>query len=472
MEIEEWERISNSHSAVIIAPAGHGKTEMITEIVERTSGKSLLLTHTNAGVDALKKRMTKKGISSNKYKVETIASFCIRWCCAYYNSADINLSLSPYNKDEVKQYYDQYYIGARQLFHNTWAGNIIRITYSRIIVDEYQDCTVKHHEIFKELERYLPITVLGDPMQGIFGFDDPLVEWNNLGFSIIDIRTYPWRWKEINPNLGEYLSTVREQLLPILSGRKATVNLSNNPNVCVISPNDFNMYALLDDLQSYNSVIYITKWEKQQIDLCTRSGGLFQNDEKQECPELFKFAQRFDQYQGCELAKNVLQFIKECATNVTTDLKSYYERLKNNSSDFSRITKHKDIGQLIEKVCLSSTLTDVYNLIYSFKDNKSFKIYRKELYHEMLRSIKYAKEHNDTVFNSANHIRKDANLQRRYTQFKYLSSRTLLSKGLEFDCVIIDMRDKLSGKEFYVAMTRAKKNCYKYNSKNDNKHYK
>ena len=462
MTIDEWERIKNSHSSAIIAPAGHGKTEMITEIVEKTSGKSLLLTHTNAGVDAINKRMAKKGISNEKYKVETIASFCIRWCSAYFNSSDINLNLSPYSQDknEVKQYYDQYYTGAKQLFQNAWAGNILKITYSRIVVDEYQDCTIKHHEIFKMLENYLPLTVLGDPMQGIFGFADSLVDWNNLGFPIIDIQTYPWRWKKTNPDLGRYLTTVRNQLLPNLSGRKCTIDLSYNPNVCVISPKSFNMYLLLDELKVFNSVIYVTKWENQQIDMCTRLGGLFQNDEKQECPELFKFAQKFDQYQECKLAISALLFIKECATNVTTDLKSYFERLKNNSSDFSRITKHQDIGQLIKKVCLSSSLTDVYNLIYSFKDNTSFKIYRKELYHEMLRSIRYAQEHDDTVFDSAYHVRKDVHLQRRYTQFKYLSSRTLLSKGLEFDCVIIDMKDKLSAKDFYVAMTRAMKKIY------------
>lgn len=60
MTIEEWNKIIDNHSSAIIAPAGHGKTEMITEIVERTSGKSLLLTHTNAGVDAINKRMAKK----------------------------------------------------------------------------------------------------------------------------------------------------------------------------------------------------------------------------------------------------------------------------------------------------------------------------------------------------------------------------------------------------------------------------
>lgn len=69
-------------------------------------------------------------------------------------------------------------------------------------------------------------------------------------------------------------------------------------------------------------------------------------------------------------------------------------------------------------------------------------------------------KHNLTIFDGANHIKKDAHLQKRYSQFKFLSTRTLLSKGLEFDCVIIDTKDKLSVKDFYVAMTRAKKKIF------------
>ena len=57
MTNEEWNNIKNSHTSAIKAPAGHCKTELLTEIVENTDGKSLLLTHTNAGVDAIKKRM-------------------------------------------------------------------------------------------------------------------------------------------------------------------------------------------------------------------------------------------------------------------------------------------------------------------------------------------------------------------------------------------------------------------------------
>lgn len=39
---------------MLIAPAGYGKTYTIAECVAMGDGKSLILTHTNAGVAALK----------------------------------------------------------------------------------------------------------------------------------------------------------------------------------------------------------------------------------------------------------------------------------------------------------------------------------------------------------------------------------------------------------------------------------
>lgn len=53
----ELDQIMRMPAAAIIAPAGHGKTEMISEMVKRTEGKQLLLTHTNAGVDAIERRL-------------------------------------------------------------------------------------------------------------------------------------------------------------------------------------------------------------------------------------------------------------------------------------------------------------------------------------------------------------------------------------------------------------------------------
>ena len=60
----ELDKIMQMSSAAIIAPAGHGKTEMIADIVKHADGKQLLLTHTNAGVDAIEKRLQKRKISN------------------------------------------------------------------------------------------------------------------------------------------------------------------------------------------------------------------------------------------------------------------------------------------------------------------------------------------------------------------------------------------------------------------------
>ena len=44
--------------------------------------------------------------------------------------------------------------------------------------------------------------------------------------------------------------------------------------------------------------------------------------------------------------------------------------------------------------------------------------------------------------------------------FKKLSSRAVLSKGLEFECVAINLEEQYTATEMYVAMTRAMKTIY------------
>ncbi len=458
----ELDTIFASPNAAIIAPAGHGKTEMIMDIVEHASGKQLLLTHTNAGVDAIEKRLKKRNISKNKYNVATIASFCIKWCVSYPKNACINTALSPLNGgNEARQYYDQLYTGARALFVHDWARSIISATYSGVIIDEYQDCTQDQHEIFLELSKFLPVRVLGDPMQGIFGFAGRLVDWSHLEFPLVKIETKPWRWQNANPWLGEYLSDIRKSLWPILSGNQCTVHIDNcDQGIQLINPQSFDGYKLLKELNLYSSVIYVTKWESQQKEICKKMPGIFQYDEKQDCNELFRYAMLFDEKSGNELAVAIVNFMIECATGVATALQSFRINLERGRSDFSRIKKYADFGPLLSAAAHERSPDKIADVLEWSRSQKEFKQYRLELLLEMVRSLRYATENRITVFKAANHIRKDAALQKRYTNFKFLSSRTLLSKGLEFDCVIIDMSEPLSAKDFYVAMTRAMKKIY------------
>ena len=448
-------------SAAIIAPAGHGKTEMIADIVECSTGKQLLLTHTNAGVDAIDKRLKKRRISAAKYTVTTIAAFCIKWCVSYDNTACFNKTLSPLNRGEAKAYYAQLYLGAKKIFETAWAGSVLKATYAGVVVDEYQDCIQAQHEIMLAMNRHLPIRVLGDPMQGIFSFAGSLVDWNKLEFPKVNVATQPWRWSKCNPELGRYLMTVRESLLPALTKQCCKVQIDpENKNVEVVSPANFTGYSHLKELSQFSSVVYIVQWPKQQLDFCARMPGIFQYDEKQDCDELFNYAKLFDSKNKSELALAVIRFAAECSTGIGKELKSYIDKLKINSFDFSRIKKNTDFRDIIEETAPDLTKETALKMLTWFSSNPAFKQYRTELLSEMIRSINYAIDHDMSIFDAANHIRKDLGLQKRYTGFKFLSSRTLLSKGLEFDCVIIDMTTPLSAKDFYVAMTRAMKKIY------------
>lgn len=458
----DLDKIIQMPSSAIIAPAGHGKTEMIADIVKHAEGKQLLLTHTNAGVDAIEKRLQKRKISKEKYTVTTIAAFCIKWCVSYDNTGNFDKTLSPLKgSNEAKAYYEQLYRSAKKIFATSWAGNVLKASYAGIIVDEYQDCIQVQHEIVLAMNKHLPVVVLGDPMQGIFSFAGDLVDWNALEFPIVDVETKPWRWNKSNPELGEYLMTVRNALLPILSKKNCSIQIdTKNKNVEVIAPANFTGYSHLKELSQFSSVVYITKWPQQQLKFCLQTPGIFQYDEKQDCDELFKYANLFDTTTGSDLALNVLKFVAGCLTGVGKELKSYIEKLKSNSFDFSRIKKHIEFRDILSETAPDLSKETILKMLIWFSSNKDFKQYRSELLSEMMRSIKYAIDHGISICDASNHIRKDIGLQRRYTGFKFLSSRTLLSKGLEFDCVIIDMTTPLSAKDFYVAMTRAMRKIY------------
>lgn len=456
-------------TSAIIAPAGHGKTEMIADIVSFSTGKQLLLTHTNAGVDALKKRLEKRNISQKRFCITTIAAFCVKWCASYSYTAVFDVTLSPLMGGKgAKKYYAKLYAGAKKIFETPWAGKILNASYTGIVVDEYQDCTQQQHEIILAMSQYLPVRVFGDPMQGIFSFAGKLVDWGNLEYPIVKVATEPWRWKKTNPALGNYLTSVREQLMPILSNQSCAIRIdSNNQNINIIDPNTFTGFSLLRELEQYSSVVYMAKWPKQQLSFCEKMPGIFQYDEKQDCDELFSYATLFDQNTGASLALAVIKFVSECSTKVNLELASYINRLKANSFDFSRIKKHIDFGKILEDTAPNISKKTILEILTWFLNNSVFKRYRTELLSEMKRSIEYAIDYDLSIFEAANHVRKDSSLQKRYTNFKFLSSRTLLSKGLEFDCVIIDMTTPLSAKDFYVAMTRAMKKIYIVSTSNE-----
>lgn len=67
----------------VVAAAGCGKTEQIARATKISSGRRLVLTHTNAGADALKARLDRLGVPRRQYRVDTIAGWSLRFSQAF-----------------------------------------------------------------------------------------------------------------------------------------------------------------------------------------------------------------------------------------------------------------------------------------------------------------------------------------------------------------------------------------------------
>src|SRR6266540_2521296 len=64
----------------ITAPAGCGKTQLIADALKRhvEAKPVLVLTHTNAGVVALRNRLDRANVPSNSYRLSTIDGWAMR----------------------------------------------------------------------------------------------------------------------------------------------------------------------------------------------------------------------------------------------------------------------------------------------------------------------------------------------------------------------------------------------------------
>jgi DNA helicase-2/ATP-dependent DNA helicase PcrA len=208
MSDEVYRAIANATSGFVESPAGCGKTEAIVRTVGTyCSGCQLILTHTHSGVDALRQRFREHNIPTGKYHIDTIAGWSWGWVRNYPSNADYQGSTEIAVWNEV-------YAAMSNLLQKNFVRKGVLNSYAGIIVDEYQDCTVSMHRLIADLKRLLPCRVLGDDLQGVFGFgDDPLIGWSDVRAEFVNnlgLLQIPHRWiKASNRVLGEWLMGTR-----------------------------------------------------------------------------------------------------------------------------------------------------------------------------------------------------------------------------------------------------------------------
>jgi hypothetical protein len=200
---------------LVVAPAGCGKTQLIADALARHAAAKpiLVLTHTNAGVVALRARLDRAGLPPARYRLMTLDGWALRLATMFPTRAQFPAKIP------ARPSYPRIREAAIRLLKDGHIADSIRASYARLFVDEYQDCSIRQHALIHYAAHYLPTSALGDPMQAIFGFstDDPLASWEEhvCGFfPKAGELNQPWRWINAqNEPLGQWLLDVRQKLM-------------------------------------------------------------------------------------------------------------------------------------------------------------------------------------------------------------------------------------------------------------------
>jgi hypothetical protein len=454
-----YKALAEAKVGYIISPAGCGKTEAIVQAIKKYCvGTQLILTHTHAGVAALKKRLKDNDVSRSLYHIETISGWALNWVRHYSQLSGFSGTLPIPKNDE----WSSLYKSAQSLLSRSFVQWVIGNSYSGIIVDEYQDCTASMHDLIKKLKKILPCRVLGDPLQGIFGFNEPLVEWNNVEKDFenqIGELVTPHRWINVNnETLGNWLINVRSDFQ-----KSIDPNYKLSPVICEnvdVKDKAKRLQALARQLQGSVCIIG-SKHGKGLVPLGSALINVgFTWVEPNDLPDLQKFLSNVFNANTVSLkAEAAIDFIKKSFTGLEKH-KDFVTKIL--SGNLKRKPIQENRQKLYEQYQFGYSPQLLLELI-GYLDLE--KIKRKK--HD---SIDYLKRvvgwHIDTGEDVIEIFTKE--IARRKIIGKNVPKRcigtTLLLKGLEFDHAVI-LYDQGDGgwknmNDIYVALTRGCKSVY------------
>lgn len=451
---------------LVEAHAGCGKTHTIATCVSLVQGRSLILTHTHAGVASIRAKLEKQGVDSSKYKVSTIDSYVQKYVLAFYMGNDI-----PQQNDS--SYYAFILAQAVQIFKTTPVRAIIKNSYTSLFVDEYQDCTKLQHKVIMQLAGILKIYLFGDSLQGIFNFsNNPTVSFDTdlpegflrHGF----ILKEPYRWKEVNENLGHDIEKIRNEL-----ELGKDIDLYQYPSIRFIKVNDRelarypknevhelitqNGELLFITPHSYNIEVRLGFASKYRM----RVSVLEANTER----DFFILAQSLD---AVVSNKQIISMTKVLETIFKSSIGEWIN-LQNGQIIRKRSLADQKYSRSVKEIH-SQLLND-----FSLNNLKCFliegsklprvKCYRKELFADLIKSLDLAMSERFSIYEAMCQVRNKKAVLGRTIKGRYIGT-TLLTKGLEFKTVVIlDAQDFKDPKNFYVAISRAQENLIIFSSK-------
>lgn len=441
---------------LVIAPAGCGKTHLITNALQacKEDKPILVLTHTNAGVVALRHRLTNLGVPRSSYRLMTIDGWAIRLASTFPDRAEYDGGANPKQPN-----YPRIRKAAARLLKSDHIGDVIMANYSRLLVDEYQDCSIIQHSIVFYAAQILPTCVLGDPMQAIFGFgDDQLAKWEDQVCKHFPIKAElntPWRWKNANnEELGLWLLDTRKKLI-----NRQSIDLTTAPKSVKwieLSGADNNHRALVSAARCTHKtkdetslVIGDSMSAPSRYRIAKNVPGIV-TVEPVDLKDFTEYAKNLDLSDGLSL-KETLKFAETLITNVGAN--SVMQRIKSLNAGTAR-NEANDLERLALAIDTKPTYSGLSRLLSECSRQSGSRVYRPAVLRAAIKALNASEAGNGGSFEeNAIRIREENRAVGRQLPKAAIGS-TLLLKGLEADHVIVLNASNLDSRNLYVAMTR------------------
>lgn len=445
-------------------PAGTGKTELLAACVATAAEqgeRSLVLTHTNAGVDTIRRRLRRFGVSSRDVRVETITSWAFTLSRSYPGIAGINVPVVP-NWNNSREYVE----GAVLVAKTTAVRQVHAVSFGYLFVDEYQDCTVDQHKLVVEISEAVPRTViLGDRLQAIFGFDKkrPLMDWDThvvRRYPSKIVPHVPQRWRDYNVALGQWLLDIRPSLVDGGSFDFSAHSVSGLEwRQC-----DFRTAVQVVNKAAYGlskaggSVVLLDKLSGQVAKHASRLGGSYAVMEDVAGRFMAEQLTNLPDDEDAQLASWLAHVAKSCFVGLAGLDATVQRRLEKGRavSDLKRtglLSVQAALDDLIanpkyEQLCMSAA---------AIRATPGLALYRQEAwddtFHSVARGVEDGTPPQEALAVVRDRLRHGGRGERRR-----IASRTLLVKGLEFDHVIIaNVQNFTDPRQLYVALSRARK---------------
>lgn len=439
----------------VTAPAGCGKTQLIADALSlHTNNKPVLvLTHTNAGVTALRARLQRGGIPNSAYRLSTIDGFAMRLAAKFPLRAGLNaraLELANPNSD-----YPAIRSAVQRLLQAGHINDPITSTYSRLLVDEYQDCNTAQHAIVCSIAQTVPTCILGDPMQAIFGFRDPLVHWEReaqAAFPPIGALQTPWRWRLAGMDaLGAWLLQARASLqagqpvdlrgapegvqwVQLTQGAELQQRLAAARTE---APNRDGRVLVIGDSINVNG--------RHQLTMQTPGAT---SVEAVDLKDLVNFARQLDL-----ASPNALRQIVEFAASLMTGVgvANLLTRVETIRCGRARTPATPAEAAAVAFMAAPSHPTAI-DLLQSLSDQHGARVYRPEMLHCCTSALRAAGGKAGFIGAAIQARERNRHLSRPLGRRAVGS--TLLLKGLEADVAVILEPERMTAQHLYMALTR------------------